>query len=136
MSDSERHDWTLRLSERVYRALLVAYPAEFRQEYVAHMRQAFRDLCREELGHRGVNGLVRLWARTLSDLAATALTERSKTMRRKLLMYLALIVGLLIALVDASPVGTTQGSPHWRWPLAAGSWAPSTRHGLGNGPWP
>lgn len=143
MSDSERHDWTLRLSERVYRALLVAYPAEFRQEYVAHMRQAFRDLCREELGHRGVNGLVRLWARTLSDLAATALTERSKTMRRKLLMYLSLIVGLLIALVDASPgwddtgisalavasscgfLGTVHPARDWQWALAVGLWIPA-----------
>ena len=40
---------------------------------------------------------------TLAELAATALTERSKTMRWKLLMPLALVVGLLIALVDASP---------------------------------
>ena len=67
------------------------------------MRQAFRDLCREELGQRGINGLIRLWMRTLTDLTATALTERSETMRRKLLMPLALVVGLLIALVDASP---------------------------------
>ena len=49
MSDSERHDRDLRLSERVYQALLVVYPAEFRRWYAAHMRQAFRDLCRKSL---------------------------------------------------------------------------------------
>ncbi len=59
------------------------------------MRQAFRELCREELGRRGVKGLARLWMCTLAELAATALTERSKTMRWKLLMPLALVVGLL-----------------------------------------
>ena len=103
MADSKRPERALRLSDRVYRELLIAYPAKFRQGYAAHMRQAFRDLCREELGQRGINGLIRLWMRTLTDLTATALTERSETMRRKLLMPLALVVGLLIALVDASP---------------------------------
>jgi hypothetical protein len=38
------------------------------------MEQAFRDLYREERGGRG--GIVLLWARTSSDLVATALAER------------------------------------------------------------
>ena len=38
------------ISERVYRALLVAYPKEFRCEYGQQMAQAFRDLCQKELG--------------------------------------------------------------------------------------
>ena len=39
------------------------------------MAQAFRDLCREELGRGGTAGLVRLWVRTVLDLVKTALTE-------------------------------------------------------------
>jgi hypothetical protein len=36
----------LAISERVYKALLTAYPKEFRGEYGSQMVQAFRDLCR------------------------------------------------------------------------------------------
>jgi hypothetical protein len=65
----------LRASERVYRALLAAYPREFRDAYGQQMRQAFRDLCRQERWG-GVMGLVRLWARTIVDLVSTAVVER------------------------------------------------------------
>ena len=73
-------------SERVYEALLVAYPREFRREYGPHMAQAFRDLCREER-QDGAYGLLRLWARTLLDLTATAFAERSKTTQGSLLAW-------------------------------------------------
>ena len=68
-------------SERIYEALLLAYPEEFRREYGAHMAQAFGDLYRERRWC-GASGAVRLWVRTLLDLAATAFTERSKAMQR------------------------------------------------------
>ena len=71
-------------SGRVYEALLVAYPKEFRREYGPHMAQAFRDLYREKRSD-GAWGVLRLWARTLLDLAATAFAERSKTTRGSLL---------------------------------------------------
>ncbi len=77
MSRPERCDWVLAVSERFYRALLVAYPKEFRSEYGPQMAQAFRDLCREELGRGGAAGLIELWVRTILDLAATALAQRS-----------------------------------------------------------
>jgi len=64
------------ISGRVYEVLLVAYPKEFRSEYRPQMVQAFRDLCREELGRGSKAGSVKLWARTFLDLATTALTER------------------------------------------------------------
>lgn len=35
----------LSISERVYGALLVAYPKEFRNEYGPQMAQVFEDLC-------------------------------------------------------------------------------------------
>lgn len=65
------------LSERFYRVLLIAYPEEHRREYGPQMEQAFRDLRREALRRGGGIGLARLWMRTVSDLAATALAERS-----------------------------------------------------------
>jgi hypothetical protein len=36
------------VSERVYKALLVAYPKEFRRAYGLQLAQVFKDLCREE----------------------------------------------------------------------------------------
>ena len=64
------------LSPGVYRALLLAYPREFREEYGEPMTQLFRDQCRDEWRHGGPPALVMLWLRTLADLAATAWQER------------------------------------------------------------
>lgn len=65
------------VSERVYRALLLAYPKGFRSKYGAQMAQVFRDMWREELERGGKVGLARLWVRTVVDLAATAFVERN-----------------------------------------------------------
>lgn len=131
-----------RVSERVYRALLVAYPKEFRRVYGAQVMQVFRDLCREERRRSGTFGLARLWFGTLLDLAATAFVERSRLVKWRLLMPLALIVGLLIALVDSSPgwddtgisaaavfascgiLGALHPVRAWQWALAVGLWIP------------
>jgi hypothetical protein len=69
-------DRTLGVSERVYRALLAAYPKAFRDAYGSQMEQTFRDLCRDELRRGGMGGLLRLWVRTGLDLATTAVAER------------------------------------------------------------
>jgi hypothetical protein len=68
--------WWLRISGRVYRALLAAYPEEFRDAHGREMEQTFGELCREEVEQGGSAGLVALWIRTLLDLASTAVTER------------------------------------------------------------
>jgi hypothetical protein len=65
-------------SERLYRALLAAYPKEFRRAYGREMVQVFRCMCREQVVSGGSGGLARLWVRTLLDLLATALAERAK----------------------------------------------------------
>ena len=70
-----RRDLAARVSERVYRMLLVVYPAEFRRAYGSQMRQAFRDLCREEQRKEGKGRFVRLWSRTILDLGMTAFVE-------------------------------------------------------------
>jgi hypothetical protein len=66
----------LRVSGLVYRALLAAYPREFRDAYGRQMEQTFLDLCREERRRGGVVGLMRLWSRAALDLASTAVVER------------------------------------------------------------
>jgi len=66
----------LRTSDRLYRTLLMAYPAKFRREYGPLMAQAFRDLCRDAYHRHGVPELLKLWLRTLPEVAATAAVER------------------------------------------------------------
>ncbi len=76
MSRRENRDRVSGLSGRVYRALLVAYPEEFRREYGRQMEQAFQDLCREENRRGGRVGLIKLWVRLGLDLAFSAAVER------------------------------------------------------------
>jgi hypothetical protein len=75
-------DIILRVSERLYRVLLVVYPEEFRNEYGAQLEQTFGDLCREKVERGGFAGLARLWVRTLLDLASTAAVQRIHERRR------------------------------------------------------
>ncbi len=74
----EPHGRVVSGSERLYRALLTAYPKQFRRAYGREMAQVFRCMCREEVASGGSRGLARLWVRTLLDLLATALAERIK----------------------------------------------------------
>ena len=63
-------------SQRIYRALLKAYPVVFRREYGPQMEQVFADLYREARERSGRSGLAHLWALTVSDLARTAVAQR------------------------------------------------------------
>jgi hypothetical protein len=137
-----RPDRTPSISQRVYEVLLMAYPREFRREYGPQMAQIFRDLCRDGR-QAGTSELAGLWVRTVLDLATTAFVERSKAMRWKFLMPVALVLGLLIALVDSSPnwddTGITAAAVFgscgalsaihprraWKWALAVGLWIPA-----------
>jgi len=69
-------------SERVYRALMRAYPEEVRRRYADEMVGYFGDLCREERLRRGATGVALLWARALPELIFTALQERGTLFRR------------------------------------------------------
>ena len=62
------------VSERLYGALLSAYPREFRREYGELMIQFFRDRMRFDGG--GVRGLI-IWIQLVFDLAASALREHT-----------------------------------------------------------
>jgi len=74
------------LSDRVYRRLLVAYPAEFRQRYGPEMAQVFRTSCRASYHASGAGGVVRLWLPTLWDWAWTAVRERFSVLFRRSMM--------------------------------------------------
>lgn len=67
------------ISERVYRLLLLSYPAEFRRTYCREMIQTFRDCCREALQQHGQWGILHLWGLVLCDLVTTAFTEHVRT---------------------------------------------------------
>ena len=51
----------LLISDQVYRWLLAAYPAEFRQRFGPEMAQVFRACCRASYDASGVRGVLRLW---------------------------------------------------------------------------
>lgn len=57
-----------RSAVRIYRALLFAYPAEFRREYGSQMQQLFEDRLQSEPA-------LRVWLDTLPDLAFSAVKE-------------------------------------------------------------
>jgi hypothetical protein len=65
-----------RFSARLYRIMLIAYPARFRRNYGPHMLQVFRDSCRDAERRRGAWGVYRLWLPTLWDLMTTVWSER------------------------------------------------------------
>lgn len=87
----------LDLSRRIYRALLLAYPGDFRRAYGEEMVQVFSDLCRDVLDRQGTPGLVQLWMGTFIDLVLTALEERKRTMQPTERRLIALEFALLIA---------------------------------------
>ena len=63
------------ISEKVYRALLLAFPGEHRREYGEPMAQLFRDRMRRDGdGFRSLG----VWAAMVFDLARSAFTERKE----------------------------------------------------------
>jgi hypothetical protein len=89
---------------------------------------------------------VKVWVRTVPDLTATALVERRRAVRRGwlfMLVFLALLLGFVIAFVDSSPgwddtgvsaaavlgvsglFGSLYPARPWFWALAVGAWIPT-----------
>ncbi|MCY4448705.1 MAG: hypothetical protein OXE02_07685 [Chloroflexi bacterium] len=80
------------LSERIYRALLLAYPKEHRREFGEPMVQLFRDRMSRDGG--GVGTLV-VWTQCAVDLVRSAARERMETARTGAVRRNALKVLLL-----------------------------------------
>ena len=66
------------LSERIYRALLLAYPKEHRREYGEPMVQLFRDRMNRDGGGLGT---LAVWMHMLFDLVRSASRERVEIAR-------------------------------------------------------
>jgi hypothetical protein len=62
-------------STRLYRTLLLAFPAPFRRAYGDEMARAFRDLCRDAWRESGAGGVLALWPGALRDLLLAASAE-------------------------------------------------------------
>jgi hypothetical protein len=62
-------------SARLYRALLLVFPAAFRRAYGDEMAHAVRDLCHDAWRTGGVWGVLALWPGALRDLLPAASAE-------------------------------------------------------------
>jgi hypothetical protein len=60
------------LSIALYRALMQAYPKEFRKQYGEPVDQAFRDMYRDALQQRGYLGVALLWFNVIPDFLFSA----------------------------------------------------------------
>ena len=69
-------------SERVYRALLHAYPPEFRDEFGDAMVEFHRDRLADARRHAGPWGTARVWLHVLADLLRNALPARIDALRQ------------------------------------------------------
>ena len=61
---------------RLYRALLCAYPPDFRRRYGREMAQVFSDRCRAVAQTQGLRGLLWFGLRSLADWFTTTVRER------------------------------------------------------------
>lgn len=98
--------------ERLYRALLHAYPAEYREVYAEPMIQLFRDRVRDEGG--GVRSFS-MWGHLGWDLARSALSERTETTMANFKTgwwrYSAGFIALAMAFVGIGNGTTDDGGP-------------------------
>ncbi|MCA9906382.1 MAG: hypothetical protein KC547_21150 [Anaerolineae bacterium] len=77
MNQTKSPRW-ITLSEGVYQALLILYPADFRRDYGTLMVQVFRDVSRDKYQRLGMVDVIFWWLTTLLDLTITAIEERRK----------------------------------------------------------
>jgi len=97
------------LSERVYRFLLRAYPARYREHYAEPMACCFRDQVRDS---RGPAALARLWLRTGVDLLWTIparhLSQRVRFGRHPVIYAEGVRQALFAARAEASSFGRSE----------------------------
>lgn len=79
-------DRIVRLSEAFYEMCLRLFPAAHRGEYGALMSQLFRDRLREVRRQNRPWGFLRLWLRTLTDVAINSVREHIYEWRQTLMV--------------------------------------------------
>ncbi len=107
----QRSSRSLAFSVCLYRLLVRAYPASFRERYASEMADLFRDMAEVAVERRGAIGLTTTWFRVLADLAWTAPQEHLIELRRGMEMktaalavcsiFLAFIVYLFVFAMTA-----------------------------------
>lgn len=123
---------------RIYAALLLAYPADFRARFREEMLQAFRDRCRDFPAGSGARGVLACALHMLKDLVFSAARERALAVHPGAVLALLLAtafgllgayldfhtdevqVAVLVLLVGAFVVALLRPAGAWRWALASG----------------
>jgi hypothetical protein len=67
----KRYEQAITIAIWIYRLLIRAYPATYRDEYAQAMAQLFRDSCRAAARSGGLRGLLGLWWDVAVDIAVT-----------------------------------------------------------------
>ncbi len=105
-------------SARLYRVLLLAFPASFRRAYGDEMARAFSDLCRDAWRTGSAGGVLALWPGALRDLLLAASAEHVgglTMLRLTVILSLAapalLVLENLLYLVWAPITATSTGEP-------------------------
>jgi hypothetical protein len=78
---SNRQNFAVQVSRRIYRWLLRAYPRDYRREWADAMEQLFRDCAADAFSRSGYFGLAALWLRTLRDYANSLFWEYGRPQR-------------------------------------------------------
>jgi hypothetical protein len=114
MTANRSRDRALAFSVRVYELLLLAYPREFRAQYGSHMRQVFRDRCRQRIRESGMEGMLGWWLVIGIDFVSSVLEQhlrRENYMTRKTLIRIgswALMLAAVNFIVFSLAVSPTQ----------------------------
>lgn len=98
----------MRMSQRLYRALLHAYPRTFRSEFGGEMTAMFDELASQAVRESGIAGLLSLWSRMVRDVAISAPREQWDDVSRSISMKstgLALLSVVLAAFLYWSIIG-------------------------------
>jgi len=70
-------------SDRLYRCLMSAYPAEFQQRFSAEMAQVYRSLCCQVYQDAGISGLLHIWLSEIWDLPMAALVQWGQILTKR-----------------------------------------------------
>lgn len=117
---------------RAYRALLIAYPPEYRREFGEPMTQLFTDRLRDETGGKRT---FLFWAQMLVDLVKSAFAERLESTMRSFRTdwwrILALPLALFVAVAGIGLPFEPQETAGPNWQAGAIAYAVATVLGLG-----
>jgi putative ABC transport system permease protein len=115
------------IADRLYRALLRLFPAEFRGDFGDDMVDDFRDQRQDAYRARGIAGVVRVWLSALGDVARRAPGEQADAcladaryalrMMRRHAASSAVIVALLAVGIGANITVFSFADPMLRRPL-------------------